>query len=963
MPKITELTVSIPNDDPTYWSTLLHCLTKSHIEVHCQNQVMALNTEEIPVTQVNDTIFQIIATLQDITQLKQTEQLLYTQQQQHIQILEERLQHLANNTPGVLYQWYQRHDQQCGFHYLSPRCKDYFEVTATDWQRNWQLLRLHPEDQQRWSHSIQQAIAQQTDWTFEGRFILPSGTIKWWKGFAKPVIKKEEIVFDGIILDITQQKKLENILYEKEKILADAQRMALVGSWVWDIKTGTVYRSEQDCRNYALSPDNYIPSYEAFVAPVHPDDKHLIDTMVETCIIEGKTTELEFRVIWPDGQIRTLRSQTELELDDSGTPIRLKGFSQDITDRKQVENILQKRTNELEVINQVIQIFNSTLQLDQVLEEALKKIQNILEITGISFWVKLPETGELICQYARGPASHTVIGYRLAPGQGLTGQSAQMGKRILVSDTRLDPRHHKGVDKSTGIELRSVLSIPLLSKGEVMGVLNVVDEQPNRFKDNELRLLEPIAITAANAIENARLYQLTQQELLERKRAEQRLEQQNLELLSKNQQLENLTQKLAEAQKEKLFQLNKAYERFVPRQFLSLLDKESVIEVELGDQVEKEITVLFADIRGFTALSENMQPQDIFDFINNYMGQMEPVIMAYQGIIDKYIGDAIMALFPNNADDAVQCSIRMLHVLKRYNIILSYAQLPLINIGIGLNSGPLILGTVGGVNRMDGTVIADAVNLASRVQDLTKVYNTPLVITEKTYLKLINPSNYCIRVLDIVKVKGKSEAITVYEVYDADSPEIIAGKKQTQEEFELGFVLYHSGEVQDAYNYFQEILILNPKDKVNALYLERCKLLLGILVPENFTLLIVDDDLQATDKLVEFLSEQGFKVLVAENGAKALEIVKYQSLDLILLAMFMPGLNGFEICEKMKLLQQIENVPVIFSAENSTAIDRIRGFELGAIDYINKPFHCEEVLSHIKIHLRNISLQQRSAKI
>jgi len=155
----------------------------------------------------------------------------------------------------------------------------------------------------------------------------------------------------------TLEEKVEertHALRESQAILADAQRMALLGSWVWDIKTGRVQRSAQDCRNFQIEPEQYVPTYEAFVECIHPEDRDIMGAMVEKCIIEGKTAEFEFRVIWPDSQIRTMRSQAELEFDDSGTPIRLKGFSQDITERKRIEVALQDQFKFIEDMLQAI---------------------------------------------------------------------------------------------------------------------------------------------------------------------------------------------------------------------------------------------------------------------------------------------------------------------------------------------------------------------------------------------------------------------------------------------------------------------------------------------------------------------------------------------------------------------------------------------------------------------------------
>jgi len=428
-------------------------------------------------------------------------------------------------------------------------------------------------------------------------------------------------------------------LRQSEKLLEDAQRMALVGSWIWDIKTGTVSRSAQDCLNYQLDPENYIPSYEAFIERVHPEDKEIIDSLLETCIIDEEAAEIEFRLVWSDGQIRTLRSRAELEYDDFDTPIYLKGFSQDITDSKRIE---------------------------------------------------------------------------------------------------------------------------------------------------------------------------------------EKVKQQNIELQNTNSELEILTKKLAEAQQEKLYKLNQAYERFVPKEFLNLLEKASVIEVNLGDHIEMDITVLFSDIRGFTAISETMTPKEVFDYINIYLGQMEPIITENKGIIDKYIGDAIMAIFPDCADNAVQGGIAMLNTLSQYNELLVRAGLEPMEIGIGLNSGLAMLGTIGGQNRMDGTVISDTVNVASRVEGLTKIYGTPLLITEQTYLELTDPLQYHIRVIDAVQVKGKSEVVTVYEIYDADSATSLSLKDQTRDDFEEGFVLYHWEEYKDAKPFFERVLAVNQDDLAAQIYLTRC---------------------------------------------------------------------------------------------------------------------------------------------
>lgn len=212
-----------------------------------------------------------------------------------------------------------------------------------------------------------------------------------------------------------------------------------------------------------------------------------------------------------------------------------------------------------------------------------------------------------------------------------------------------------------------------------------------------------------------------------------------------------------------LKQTNLSIERFVPLAFLDRIGKPSIVHVALGDNTRKEMTILFSDIRNFTTLSEAMTPDENFDFINRYLENMGPVIRAHNGFIDKYIGDAIMALF-DDPDDAVRASLTMFETLERYNEARRQQGGDPVAIGIGLNTGSLMLGTIGEQHRMDGTVISDAVNLASRIESLTKTYKVGILISQFTYERLADASAYDIRLVDTVTVKGKSQPVSIYQV-------------------------------------------------------------------------------------------------------------------------------------------------------------------------------------------------------
>ena len=272
-----------------------------------------------------------------------------------------------------------------------------------------------------------------------------------------------------------------------------------------------------------------------------------------------------------------------------------------------------------------------------------------------------------------------------------------------------------------------------------------------------------------------------------------------------------------------LAKINLAYERFVPHEFLDLLDKKSIVDVQVGDQVEREMTILFSDIRNFTTLSESMTPEDNFRFINAYLSRMAPSITAHQGFIDKYIGDAIMALYSGDADNAVTSAVAMLRELADYNKTRQSPRRPPIHAGIGINTGSLMLGTVGGAKRMDGTVISDAVNLAFRVGELTKVYGVSLLISHHTFLQLQEIDRYALRIIDRVKVKGKSDAVTVYEVFDADPPAVCELKLASRSEFERALLLYNQQNFSEAARLFHGCLQQNPADNPAQIYLKRCQ--------------------------------------------------------------------------------------------------------------------------------------------
>jgi hemerythrin-like metal-binding protein len=274
--------------------------------------------------------------------------------------------------------------------------------------------------------------------------------------------------------------------------------------------------------------------------------------------------------------------------------------------------------------------------------------------------------------------------------------------------------------------------------------------------------------------------------------------------------------------REQLATTERIYAHFVPQQLLQFLAIKNIRDIRLGLQTERRMTVLFSDIRDFTSLSESMTPQENFNFLNSYLSQMEPVISLHRGVIDKYIGDAIMALFPDTPDDAVLGALAMLERLDAYNHGRTRAGYLPMRIGIGVNTGFVMMGTVGGSGRMDGTVISDAVNVSSRLEDLTKTYGVPLLISEHTLHSLENAGRYQIRFLDRLRLKGKHEPQSIYEVYDCDPTPLRSAKARTQRRYEEALACYHLRDIPQARSRLLECLAEAPGDIPARIYLDRC---------------------------------------------------------------------------------------------------------------------------------------------
>jgi class 3 adenylate cyclase len=274
-------------------------------------------------------------------------------------------------------------------------------------------------------------------------------------------------------------------------------------------------------------------------------------------------------------------------------------------------------------------------------------------------------------------------------------------------------------------------------------------------------------------------------------------------------------------------------ERFVPKKFLEIIKRENIEAVGLGDSAKREITVLFNDIRSFTTLVEKRSPEDAFAFINRYWKFMAPIIRKYGGYIDHYQGDAILAIFANKPQDAVLAAISMMKALGDFNTVQREHNDVAISMGIGISTGPAMLGIIGEEERQVSGLISDVANTASRVEGLNKLYGSRILLSDTAARDLPTNLKVQFRKVDKVRLKGKSQITEIYEYIEwQDALKIPL--TEYLELFSNAFNTYEKGHFKEAENLFAQCLSLNEKDAAAQSLQQRCLKFMRSKLPSDW---------------------------------------------------------------------------------------------------------------------------------
>ena len=287
--------------------------------------------------------------------------------------------------------------------------------------------------------------------------------------------------------------------------------------------------------------------------------------------------------------------------------------------------------------------------------------------------------------------------------------------------------------------------------------------------------------------------------------------------------------------------LTQTFQKFIPKQFVEHMSNSDVDALGLGYAAENDVAIMFCDIRGFTGFSERITPQELMNFLNSYFTRMNDPIHQNHGFIDKFMGDAIMALFDHRegssqqkAMDAVNAALDLRKALTIYNGHRKNSNYEPINMGIGIHFGPVIMGTVGSEDRMDTTVIGDSVNIASRLEALTPKYEADIIVSAQVLQTIGSGFPIKTRLLDWVRVKGRKAPIEIYEVLSHLSESEQEKKLAVQTKIAAGIACRINQQWDEAISFFETAVAMSPNDSLAHHHIDVCRIYKSVDFKEDW---------------------------------------------------------------------------------------------------------------------------------
>ena len=441
------------------------------------------------------------------------------------------------------------------------------------------------------------------------------------------------------------------------------------------------------------------------------------------------------------------------------------------SDAKTLAKQLERRNKEIEIIERVASQISKTLNLDAIAKTMLISMEEYFGFKH-SMILLLDSSESALKVIATHGYQEEGIGAQVKIGVGVIGMVAKKKKLMRMANLGAQKQYMQAIkqqiqpseDTVVADEIslpglknaESQVAIPMLMEDELIGVFSVESDQVNIFDKSDELIIKILANQTANALQNAKLYQLEQERLEE-------LDKAHAELADLN---TNLERKVADRTKELVALSEKLAKYFSPQVYDSIFSGE--LDVKIQTQ-RKPLTVFFSDLQGFTELTERLEPEILTELLTQYLTEMSKIAIRWGGTIDKFIGDAILVFFGDpesrgNKEDAMACVSMALEMLEKLELLReAWRERGLarsLNARMGIHSGVCTVGNFGSEDRLDYTVIGNGVNLAARLE--TNSESNKILISEDTYL-LVKEEIKCIKKQEI-SVKGVSYPIQTYEV-------------------------------------------------------------------------------------------------------------------------------------------------------------------------------------------------------
>ncbi|OQY30076.1 MAG: hypothetical protein B6244_02105 [Candidatus Cloacimonetes bacterium 4572_55] len=412
-------------------------------------------------------------------------------------------------------------------------------------------------------------------------------------------------------------------------------------------------------------------------------------------------------------------------------------------DLRSVNEQLNQRLAELSALYEVSQAVSSVMNLGELLDLVMAKSKEVMKAEASSLMLLNQQKSHLIFYVAKGEKKNALKSIDVpVDDNSISGWVAKNAKPLLIPDAYKDARFNPEYDKKTGFRTTSALCVPLLNKEAVIGIVMVLNHIKRRaFNETDLNTFTAFANQATIAIENARLYEVQKQTADELRDALER-------------------ERRITIEKEKMG-------KYIPQDLIDDIQKNREEKLALGGK-SVSATILFSDIQGFTRISEEVEPQRVIDFLNQYMTEMTDLIEKYDGVLDKFIGDGIMAVFidrnltgtNHHALRAVKAGIAMQMSCRQITRSWEERKFGSLNIRIGINSGNVVSGNIGSEKRMDYTVIGDNVNLSSRLEAACPVGQ--ILISDSTYRMI--QGRVKVKKINVITVKNRKQPVQPFVV-------------------------------------------------------------------------------------------------------------------------------------------------------------------------------------------------------